>query len=157
MSKFLLVDGLCIDDGLTVKRPHRRGLIESYDTIICAHLLERTKHCRLVATCQDRCTSSFQTDETRDVLVVFDDFSSSSPELWGKGNEFVTSKVPSRSSPSSKPWTDKWDSELCLTIFETTYRIKMINGNGDKEHSLSGYGLNPRAEHISDESLLQYR
>ena len=83
----------------------------------------------------------------KDVLVVFEDFSSSSPELWGKGNEFVTSKVPSKSSPSSKPWTDEWDSELCLTIFETTYRIK-VDVNCGEERALGVYRLNPRAEHI---------
>jgi hypothetical protein len=74
LSKFLLVDSLCIDDGLAVKRPHRRRLIESYDAIICAHLLERTKHGRLVATCQDRCAPFFQTDETKtywSFLMIF--------------------------------------------------------------------------------------
>jgi hypothetical protein len=60
----------------------------------------------------------------QDVLVVFDDFSSSSPELWGKGKEFVTSRIPSRSSPRSKPWTEVCDSELCLIILETTCRIE---------------------------------
>jgi hypothetical protein len=54
------------------------------------------------------------------ILVIFDDFSSSSPVLWGKGKEFVTSRTPSRSSPRRSPWTDECDSELCLIILETT-------------------------------------
>lgn len=59
------------------------------------------------------------------ILVIFDDFSSSSPVLWGKGKEFVTSRTPSRSSPRRSPWTDECDSELCLIILETTYGINV--------------------------------
>jgi hypothetical protein len=68
-----------------------------------------------------------------DILVIFDDFSSSSPELWGKGKQFVTSRTPSRSSPRRSPWTDECDSELCLITLETTYGVtvyvKQVRGN----------------------------
>jgi hypothetical protein len=42
MPESFLVDSLCIDEGLAKEGPHRRGLIEAYNTIICAHLLECT-------------------------------------------------------------------------------------------------------------------
>src|SRR5216683_3083065 len=70
-------------------------------------------------------TLSYIIKRPKGILVVFDDFSSSSPEVCGKGKEFVTSKTPSRSSPRSKPWTTECDSELCLIIFETTYGMKV--------------------------------
>jgi hypothetical protein len=49
VSEFLLVDSLSIDEGLAEEGPHRRGLIESDDTIVCAHFFERTQHCSLVS------------------------------------------------------------------------------------------------------------
>lgn len=52
----------------------------------------------------------------------FVDLSSSSFAWWGRGNEFDTSKVPSRSSPSRSPCADEpGASRACLTIFDTTY------------------------------------
>jgi hypothetical protein len=42
MPEFLLVDSLSIDEVLTEEGPHRRGLIEAHNTVICAHLLECT-------------------------------------------------------------------------------------------------------------------
>jgi hypothetical protein len=50
MSEFFPVYSLGIDEGLVEEGPHRRGLIESDDTIVCAHLLERTEHRILVPT-----------------------------------------------------------------------------------------------------------
>jgi hypothetical protein len=49
VSEFLLVDSLSIDEGLAEEGPHRRGLIESDDTIVCTHFFERTQHCSLVS------------------------------------------------------------------------------------------------------------
>ena len=48
MSEFFLVDSLGIDEGLIEESPHCRGLIESNNTIVCAHLLECTQHRSLV-------------------------------------------------------------------------------------------------------------
>jgi hypothetical protein len=50
MSEFFLVYRLGVDEGLIEEGPHRRGLIESDDTIVRAHLLERTEHGILVPT-----------------------------------------------------------------------------------------------------------
>lgn len=48
------------------------------------------------------------------------DLSSSSLEWWGRGNEFDTSKVPSRSRPSRSPWADEPGASFaCLMIFDT--------------------------------------
>jgi hypothetical protein len=67
------------------------------------------------------------------ILVIFDDFSSSSPVLWGKGKEFVTSRTPSRSSPRRSPWTDECDSELCLIILETIYGVHVEVKESEEE------------------------
>jgi hypothetical protein len=42
MPEFFLVDSLSVDEVLAEEGSHRRGLIEAHNTVICAHLLERT-------------------------------------------------------------------------------------------------------------------
>jgi hypothetical protein len=55
--------------------------------------------------------------------MFFVDFSSSSLEFCGRGNELDTSSVPSRSRPSNSPCAivdEPEASRPCLTIFVTT-------------------------------------
>ena len=48
--KCFLVDSLSADEVLGEEGSHCRGLIETHNTIVGAHLFERAKHLSLVAT-----------------------------------------------------------------------------------------------------------
>jgi hypothetical protein len=65
VSKFFLVYRLGIDQGLTEECAHRRRLIKSHNTVVRAYLLESTQHSSLVATCQNMCMGTFNSNEAR--------------------------------------------------------------------------------------------
>ena len=50
MPKFFFVGSLSVDEVLAEEGSHCCGLIEAHNTIVGAHLFERTKHLSLVAT-----------------------------------------------------------------------------------------------------------
>lgn len=49
MPELVLMNRLCIDQGLFEEGPHRRGLVESYNAVVRSHLLQRAQHRRLVS------------------------------------------------------------------------------------------------------------
>ena len=60
--------------------------------------------------------------QQKNTPITLVDFSSSSCEWYGRGNELETSNVPSKSRPSSTPWAViEGASYACFMILETTY------------------------------------
>lgn len=66
-----------------------------------------------------------------DTPIDLFDLSSSSPPWCGSGNEFETSRVPSRSRPSRRPWAVlEGASRPCLMILVTTNASSCTSDRG---------------------------